>query len=71
MNKIIVIVSILVGVGLVGLSVIYFALPANSLPHFVPGYDPTLLRHHFTHGVGSLLLGLGAFAFAWFSSGKK
>ncbi len=71
MNKLIVILSILVGVLLVVVSFVYFVLPAHSLPSFIPGYDPTLARHHFTHGIASLLLGLGAFAFAWFASGKK
>lgn len=71
MNKVIVFASILIGVVLLGLSIVYFALPAHSLPNFIPGYDATLARHHFTHGIASLLLGLGAFAFAWFSSGKK
>ncbi len=63
--------SVLIGVLFILLAVVYFILPAHSLPHFIPGYDPTLARHHFTHGVGSLFLGLGALAFAWFSSGKK
>lgn len=65
------VLAVLVGFLFVVLSLVYFALPTNSLPHFIPGYDPSLLRHHFTHGIASLFLGFGCFAFAWFSSGKK
>jgi hypothetical protein len=71
MMKLVVILSIVVGVLFVGLSIIYFITPANHLMHFIPGYSAVLTKHHFTHAVASLFLGLGCFAFAWFSSGKK
>jgi hypothetical protein len=71
MNKMLSIAAVLAGVLLLILAVTYFALPANGLPHFIPGYSAVLTRHHFTHGIACLFLGLGAFAFAWFSSGKK
>ena len=61
----------LAGILLIVLAYIYFVMPANALPSFIPGYDATLTKHHYTHGVGSLILGLGAFALAWFQSGKK
>ena len=71
MNKPIVILSIVLGVLLLILAGTYFIEPANSLPHFIPGYQAGLMKHHTTHAIGSLLLGLALFAFAWFQSGKK
>ncbi len=71
MNKPIVLLSVVVGVVLVIVAVIYFIQPANALPSFLPGYDVTEIKHHYKHGVASLLLGLAAFALAWFQSGKK
>ncbi len=71
MNKLVMLLSVLVGVVLVGISILYFVTPANHLPTFIPGYAADLTRHHFTHGIASLFLGLGAFAFGWFASGKK
>jgi hypothetical protein len=62
---------IAVGILLIVVSGIYFTTPAKSLPVFFPGFDPTLTKTHFKHGVGTLLLGLGAFVFGWFKSGKK
>ncbi len=63
--------SVVVGILLLVLAVVYVALPAQGLPHFLPGYDPTLTRHHVTHAAAAFFLGLGAFAYAWFSSGQR
>jgi len=63
--------AVATGVFLIGLAVVYFITPANHLPSFIPGFDTTITRHHFTHGIASLFLGLGAFVFVWFTSGKK
>jgi hypothetical protein len=62
-----------VGVLLVLLSVLYFALPADSLPTFVPGHvsagDAEAAHHHVKHGIAALALGLAALAYAWLNSG--
>ena len=71
MNKPLVIVAALVGIVLVVAAVIYFSMPASSLPNFFPGYESGLSTHHYKHGIGALLLGIGCFIFAWFQSGKK
>lgn len=72
MNKTVLMgLSIIVGLLFVALSVIYFVTPANHLPTFIPGFDPTIMTAHYKHGIGSLILGVGAFVFAWFQSGKK
>lgn len=53
-----------VGILFVLLAILYFAVPADSLPAWVPGADPNLTRHHFTHGVASLVVGGGLLAYA-------
>ena len=70
-SKLLTILAVLVGVLLIVVACIYFAEPAKSLPGFFPGHNPALIRHHYTHGVATLVLGLVAIAFAWFQSGKK
>jgi len=50
---------------------IYFTTPAKSLPVFLPGYQAGLSKIHRTHAIASFILGLMAFAFAWFQSGKN
>ena len=70
-KKILSILAILCGIILFGIAYIYFSTPAGSLPSFVPGYAVGSMTIHLKHGIAALLLGLAAFAYAWFSSGKK
>lgn len=70
-NKLLVLISIIAGVLFLIIAGVYFTHPAKSLPNFFPGYDPIVTKAHFKHGIGTLFLGLGAFIFAWFKSGKK
>ena len=62
-----------VGVLLVLLALVYFALPADSLPAFVPGHvsagDAEAAHHHVKHGIAALAVGLAALAYAWMNSG--
>lgn len=71
MKKTLSIISSIIGLILILLAFVYWLTPANSLPSYLPGYDPNLSRIHFKHGLGSFILGLGAFVYAWFKSGKK
>jgi O-antigen/teichoic acid export membrane protein len=60
--------AILVGLFFFAVAALYFLIPAGSLPAFVPGYDPGSAKLHVTHGLGMLVIGLVAFALAWFRS---
>jgi len=62
--------AVFLGIVFIILAVVYFITPAHALPVFLPGHDTTS-KIHFKHGIGSLILGLGLLAFAWFQSGKK
>jgi uncharacterized membrane-anchored protein YitT (DUF2179 family) len=65
------ILAVLAGVVLVALAIVYFAVPAHSLPGFIPGHEAGSNRHHVKHGLAALFLGLAAFAFAWFRTGPS
>jgi hypothetical protein len=70
-TKTITIGSIILGILFVALALEYWLVPAGSLPTFFPGYEAASTHIHFKHGLGSIILALGLFAFAWFKSGKK
>ena len=70
-NSLLVWGSVVLGAAFVALAVVYWRTPAGSLPTFIPGYQAGSMTIHVKHGIGSLLLGLGLWVFAWFSSGKK
>jgi hypothetical protein len=71
MKKTLNIILILLGVLFLFLTFVYWSTPANALPSYLPGYDPSLATVHFKHGLGALILALAAFVLAWFRSGKK
>ena len=59
------------GILLVVMAVVYLVVPANSLPPWWPGYDPTLSRMHYKRGAGALVVGAGLLAYVWFRSRGK
>jgi hypothetical protein len=65
-----ILISVFLGILFVIVAILYFVEPASSLPAFIPGHDTTLI-HHYKHGLGTLILGIGCFVFAWFQSGKS
>ena len=47
-------------------AVVYFVLPAGSLPSFFPGFEPGSARIHVKHGVAALAVAIVLFGIAWF-----
>ena len=70
-NKAVVSLAVLVGVLFIVAGVIYFTKQADALPSFFPGHDASSTVVHTKHAIGSLLLGVACFIFAWFQSGPK
>ncbi len=68
MKKIIAWGAGILGIVCVGVAVVYFITPAQSLPSFMPGFDVASAKIHYKHAIGSFVLGLGLFALAWFGS---
>ena len=71
MGKPIVLIAALLGVICLVVAVVYFALPADSLPSFFPGHAAGDAGRHYKHGIGALVVALVLFAFAWFQSKPK
>ena len=63
--------SIILGVLFVIIAFVYGSTPAGSLPAMMPGFEIGSAHIHYKHAIGSLIVGLGLFAFAWFSSAPK
>jgi hypothetical protein len=71
MNKPMVWIAAVLGIVLLVLTAIYWIEPAGSLPAFLPGYETGSAHIHFKHGIGTLILALALFAFAWFQTGPR
>ncbi len=65
------IVAIVIGLVCLYVAFVYWTTPANALPSFFPGFDPTLAGVHTKHGIAAFVVAIALFIFAWFESGKK
>ncbi len=61
--------AVAAGIVFIALAVLYWVEPAKSLPSFLPGHEARSSHHHIKHGIASFVVGLAAFAFAWFRTG--
>lgn len=70
-RRLLVALSVVIGIALVVVAGVYWAEPARSLPSFFPGHEAGSAHHHVKHGIAAFLVGLACFAFAWFQTGPK
>lgn len=53
------------GLACVGLAVIYFTMPADQLPTFLPGHEAGVIRIHTKHGAIAAAAGIALLAIGW------
>jgi len=68
-KAVVVSIAVIVGLVFIGLAALYWLTPAGELPAFLPGFKAGSVKPHFNHGLGALIIGLAALAFAWFRGG--
>jgi hypothetical protein len=56
----------LLGALLIIVAVVYFLVPADSLPSLMPGHEDGLARVRVKHGMASGAAGVILFAIGWF-----
>jgi hypothetical protein len=55
-----------IGLVLIVVAVVYFAMPADQLPSFMPGHEAGVARVHMKHGLVSGVAGIVLLAAGWF-----
>jgi hypothetical protein len=63
--------AMLLGVICLLAAVMYFVMPAGSLPSFIPGYEAGGTRVHVKHGIVAAVVGVVLFGIAWFSGRRS
>ena len=58
-------IAYLIGAVCLVAAVIYFALPADALPSFLPGFDPSMPRIRLKHGIAAAAAGVVLFIIGW------
>jgi hypothetical protein len=71
MNKFLMVGAVVLGIVFIVVGSMYFSTPAGSLPGFMPGFEAGSTHIHLKHAIGSLVIALGLFAFAWFQGGPR
>jgi uncharacterized membrane-anchored protein YitT (DUF2179 family) len=64
-------VAALLGVLFLVLALVYFLIPAGSLPSVLPGFQAGSEHIHSKHAIISLIVALALFAFAWFRRARE
>jgi len=59
--------AIVLGLILAAVAVVYFVLPAESLPSFLPGFEAGSTRVHVKHGVVSAVGAVVLFGIGWWA----
>jgi hypothetical protein len=70
-NKLLVPVSIVLGLVFFVIGYVYATHTAGALPGFFPGFEAGATNVHIKHSIAAFLLGVVCFVFAWFKSGPK
>jgi hypothetical protein len=68
LRSLVIFLGLVIGLFFLALAALYFLVPANALPHFMPGYDPAESKIHITHALGFLVIAIVSFAMSWFRS---
>lgn len=58
-------ILVLLGVVLLVVAGVYFMLPADQLPSFLPGHEAGVMRVHTKHGIVAAVAGVVLIAAAW------
>ena len=60
-------VAIVLGLAFAALAIVYWTMPAGSLPNFVPGFEAGSTLVHVKHGIAAAAAGVVCFAFGWYA----
>jgi hypothetical protein len=58
-------ICIVLGLALIVIAAIYFMMPADALPSFMPGHEAGLMRPRMKHGIGAGVVGLLLLVVGW------
>jgi hypothetical protein len=60
-------IAIVLGLLFAAIAVMYWMMPADSLPAFLPGFEPGLARPRVKHGIASAVVAVLLFGWAWYA----
>ena len=70
-NKLLVLISVILGLAFFIIGYIYATRAAGALPSFFPGYSSGAPGVHAKHAIAAFVVGAGCLIYAWFRSGSS
>jgi hypothetical protein len=61
------ILAVLLGLVFAAVAIVYWTMPAGSLPGFLPGFEAGSALVHVKHGIAAAAVALLCFAFGWYT----
>jgi uncharacterized membrane-anchored protein YitT (DUF2179 family) len=59
--------ALVLGIIFLILAIVYFVIPAGSLPGFLPGFEAGSEHTHVKHAVAALVVAVVLFAISWYA----
>ena len=64
-------IAIVLGLAFLALAIVYWVVPAGSLPSFVPGFEAGGTRIHLKHGIAAVVVAVALFGFSWYAGRSR
>jgi hypothetical protein len=61
-------VGIILGLAFAAVAIVYWTMPAGSLPSFLPGFEAGSTLVHVKHGIAAAAAAVVCFAFGWYTA---
>jgi hypothetical protein len=61
------VVAIILGLAFAAVAIVYWTMPAGSLPSFVPGFEAGSTLVHVKHGIAAAAAAVLCFAVGWYA----
>jgi hypothetical protein len=65
------VVAMILGLAFAAVAILYWLVPADSLPDFFPGFEPGSDRVHVKHGIAAAVAAVLMFAIAWYAGRSR
>jgi hypothetical protein len=64
-------VAIILGLAFAAVAIVYWTMPAGSLPGFLPGFEAGSTVVHMKHGIAAAAAAVLCFAFGWYAGRSR
>jgi len=64
-------VAVVLGLAFAAIAIVYWTIPAGSLPSFLPGFEAGSTVVHVKHGIAAAAAAVVCFLLGWYAGGTR